>query len=204
MSQYESNTCYNCGGEFREIRDRMVCMSCGTYKPREITSEETSLLYSAFQKLRLAEFVEAEQEFDDILQRHPGNAQAYWGRLLSRYGIKYEEDHDGKRVPTCYAPVMESILESSDYAKAIEYADYDTMKAFRAHAEYIENVRKEWQEKAAKEKPYDIFISFKDSDNENGNEHTVDSDELRELYFFLMRKGYHVFFSRETLRDKIV
>ena len=203
MSQYTSNnTCYNCGGEFREMRDRMVCTSCGSYKPREISSEEASLLYSAFQKLRLAEFQEAEQEFDDIIQRYPGNAQAYWGRLLSRYGIKYEEDYDGKRVPTCYAPSIESVLESSDYAKAMEYADYDNMQVFRAHAEYIESVREEWQKKASKEKPYDIFISFKDSDSENEREHTVDSDELKELYFFLMRKGYHVFFSRETLLDK--
>lgn len=205
MNQYtneNTNSCYNCGGEFRELRDRMVCMSCGTYKPKAITSEEASLLYSAFQKLRLAEFQEAEQEFDDILQRYPGNAQAYWGRLLSRYNIKYEEDYDGKRVPTCYAASIESILKSSDYEKALEYADYDNREVFRAHAEYIERVRDDWQKKAAKEKPYDIFISFKDSDSENANAHTVDSDELRELYFFLMRKGYHVFFSRETLLDK--
>ena len=198
-----ANICYNCGGEFRELSDRMVCQSCGTYKPKAITSEEASLLYGAFQKLRLAEFQEAEQEFDDILRRYPGNAQAYWGRLLSRYGIKYEEDHDGKRIPTCYSPTIESIFDASDYAKALEYADEENKAVFRAHAEYIERVREEWQKKAAKEKPYDIFISFKDSDGENGREHTSDSDELRELYFFLMRKGFRVFFSRETLLDKV-
>jgi hypothetical protein len=125
-----ANICYNCGGEFRELRDRMVCQSCGTYKPKEISSEEAALLYSAFQKLRLAEFYEAEQEFDDIICRYPGNAQAYWGRLLSRYGIKYEEDHDGKRIPTCYASSIESILESSDYVKAVEYADDDNREVF--------------------------------------------------------------------------
>ena len=196
------NICYNCGGEFRELQDRMVCRSCGAYKPKAATSEEISLLYSAFQKLRLAEFQDAEQEFDDIICRHPGNAYAYWGRLLSRHGIKYEEDHDGKRIPTCYALTIDSILETSDYAKAMEYADPESKEVFRAHAEYMERVREEWQKKAAKEKPYDIFISYKDSDGENGREHTVDSDELRELYFFLMRKGYRVFFSRETLLDK--
>ena len=104
-----TNICYNCGGEFRELQGRMVCMSCGTCKPQEITSEEVSLLYSAFQKLRLAEFGEAEQEFDDIIQRYPRNAQAYWGRLLSRFGIKYEEDHDGKRVPEAQRTVCNAL-----------------------------------------------------------------------------------------------
>ena len=203
MEYTESNICYHCGGEFRELRDRMVCQSCGAYKPKEITSEEASLLYSAFQKLRLAEFEEAEQAFDDILNRYPGNAQGYWGRLLSRHGIKYESDHDGKRIPTCYAPTIESIFDASDYAKAMEYADEESAEVFRAHAEYIERVRVEYQEKASSEKPYDIFICYKDSDPENGREHTEDSDSLRELYFFLMRKGYRVFFSRESLSDKV-
>ena len=204
MEQFvHADTCYNCGGEFKELRDRLVCRSCGTYKPKAITSEEAALLYSAFQKLRLAEFSEAEREFDDIIQRYPGNAQGYWGRLLSRYGIKYEEDHDGRRIPTCYSPTIESVFESQDYQKAIEYSDEENQAVFREHAEYIERVREEWQQKASKEKPYDIFICFKDSDEENGLEHTADSDELRELYFFLIKKGYRVFFSRETLTDKI-
>ena len=88
------NICYNCGGEIISRGGRFVCASCGSYMPEQITGEEVSLLYSAFQKLRLADFYEAEREFDDIIRRHPRNAQAYWGRLMSHYGIKYEKDYD--------------------------------------------------------------------------------------------------------------
>ena len=199
------NICYNCGGDIISRGGRFVCASCGSYMPEQITGEEVSLLYAAFQKLRLADFYEAEREFDDIIRRHPRNAQAYWGRLMSHYGIKYEKDYDGRNIPTCYATSIDSVYESSDYRKAMELADAETQAVFKNHADYMERVRKEWLEKANREKPYDIFISFKDSDAEEqkkGREHTVDSDELRELYLYLMKKGYRVFFSRESLEGK--
>ena len=197
------NLCYQCGGEYVAHGGRAVCAYCGAVRPEEITGEEASLLYHAFQRLRLAEFADAEQDFDDIIRRYPGNAQAYWGRLLSRYGIKYERDYDGRQIPTCYAATIESVLDSADYHSALEYADGETRAVFREHAEYIERVRREWTEKASREKPYDIFISYKDSDTERGLAHTPDSDELRELYIYLMGKGYRVFFSRESLRGKV-
>ena len=199
------NICYNCGGEIVERGGRLICSSCGSYMPEQISGEEVSLLYAAFQKLRLADFYEAEREFDDIIRRHPRNAQGYWGRLMSHYGIKYEKDYDGRCIPTCYATSIDSVYESSDYRKAMELADAETQAVFKDHADYMERVRKEWLEKASREKPYDIFISFKDSDTEEqkkGREHTVDSDYLRELYFYLLKKGYRVFFSRESLEGK--
>ena len=199
------NICYNCGGEIISRGGRLVCAACGSYLPEQISGEEVSLLYSAFQKLRLADFYEAEREFDDIIRRHPRNAQAYWGRLMSRYGIKYEKDYDGRNIPTCYATSIDSVYESYDYRKAMELADTETRAVFKDHADYMERVRREWLEKASREQPYDIFISFKDSDQEeqkNGREHTVDSDYLRELYLYLMKKGYRVFFSRESLEGK--
>ena len=196
------NICFNCGGNLIERNGRTVCAYCGTYMPKNISNEETILLTSASQKLRLADFSEAEQEFDDLIRRHPNNAYGYWGRLLARYGIKYEEDYDGSRIPTCYAASIESVYESSDYQKAMAYADEENRAVFRGHAAYIERVRKEWVEKASKEPPYDIFISYKDSDGENGLARTDDSVAMQELYFHLRERGYRVFFSRESLRDK--
>lgn len=196
------NTCMNCGGELIARNGRMVCLNCGSYKPLISTGEETSFLYSAYQKLRMTEFLEAEKEFDDIIRKNPCTAGAYWGRLMARYGIKYENDFNGKKVPTCYATTIESIFDSDDYRKALEFADDESRAVYKEHAAYIESVREEWLKKASKEKPYDIFLCYKDSDAERGLEHTPDSDELRDLYMFLMEKGYRVFFSRETLRHK--
>ena len=48
-----------------------------------------------------------------------------------------------------------------------------------------------------------MFICFKDSDEENNITRTDDSYEAQNLYTYLISKGYSVFFSRESLRDKV-
>ena len=194
--------CNYCGGNYEYRQGRWVCPFCGSYRPEEITNEDTTLLYTAFQNLRLAKFSEAEQEFDDIIAKFPKNPNGYWGRLLARYGIKYEEDFDGKKIPTCYATSIKSFISDKDYLKAMELACDEAREYYKTQADYIERVRKEWVEKAKKEKPYDIFISYKDSDLANGIDRTQDSIEAQDLYIYLTNKGYRVFFSRESLRDK--
>ena len=197
------NICNNCGGDYEYRHGRWICRACGSYKPEELSNEEVTLLYTAFQKLRLAEFSEAEIEFDDILQKYPENPNAYWGRLMAKYGIKYEQDFDGRMIPTCYAASIESVLSSQDYQKALQYADDENKAYYKAQAEYIERVRKEWIEKARKEKPYDIFICYKDSDLANGIERTKDSYEAQDLYTYLTDLGYHVFYSHVSLQGKV-
>ena len=199
MSQ---NICNICGANYEYRNGRWVCPACGAYKAEELSNEEVTLLYNAAQKLRLSDFDEAEKAYADIIVKYPQNSEGYWGRLLSRFGIKYEEDFDGKQIPTCYATI-ESIISDKDYVKAISLADEDTKEYYVKQAEYIERVRKEWVEKARKEKSYDIFISYKDSDTQNGIERTKDSIAAQDLYIHLTRKGYRVFFSRESLRDKV-
>ena len=197
------NICNNCGGEYVYQSGRWVCSACGSYKPETISNEEVTLLYTAFQKLRLAEFDEAEPEFDDIIRKYPKNPNAYWGRLMAKYGIKYEQDFDGRIIPTCYAASIESVLTSSDYRKTLQYADEESKAYYKHQAEYIERVRREWIEKASKEKPYDIFICYKESDLASGIDRTNDSVAVQDLYIHLTNKGYRVFYSHESLRDKV-
>ena len=146
------NICNNCGGDYEYRYGRWVCRFCGSYKPEEISNEEVTLLYTAYQKLRLAEFSDAEIEFDDIIEKYPRNPNAYWGRLMAKYGIKYEQDFDGRMIPTCYAASIESILSAQDYQKALQFADDENKAYYKGQAEYIERVRKEWIEKARKGK----------------------------------------------------
>ena len=136
------NICNNCGGEFAYRGGKWICRACGSYKPEAITNEEVTLLYTAYQKLRLAEFAEAELEFDDILRKYSKNPNAYWGRLMSRYGIKYEQDFDGRMIPTCYAASIESLTSAHDYQMTLKYADAENKAYFKQQADYIERVRK--------------------------------------------------------------
>ena len=197
------NICNNCGGDYTYRNGRWICQSCGAYKPEEISNEEVTLLYTASQALRLADFDIAERDFDDIIHKYPQNPNGYWGRLMAKYGIKYEDDYDGRKIPTCYATSIESLSSDPDYQKALQFADPETKAYYKQQVEYIERVRKEWVEKARKEKPYDIFICYKDSDLANGIERTQDSIAAQDLYIHLTNKGYRVFYSHESLRDKV-
>lgn len=195
--------CNICGANYENRNGRWKCPACGAFKPEELTNEEMTLLYIADQKRRLADFDEAERAYTDIIEKYPQNPYGYWGRLLSKHGIKYECDYDGRMIPTCCAPTIESLFTDGDCLRAVDLADYETKQYFKTQAEHIERIREMWIRKASKEKPYDIFICYKDSDLGNGVERTPDSIEAQELYIHLSEQGYRVFFSRESLRDKI-
>ena len=198
------NTCNVCGANLIYKDGRWVCPACGAYKEEEISNEEVTLLYNASQKLRLASFDDAEELYADIVKKYPKNSEAHWGLVLSRYGIKYEDDYDGRKLPTCYAATMESFLSDKEYLAALSCAPDAKVRAYyEEQGKIIEKNRIEWYEKASKEPAYDVFLCFKDSDKENNIERTDDSIEVANLYTYLSGKGYRVFFSRETLRDKV-
>ena len=126
-----SNICNICGANYEYINGKWKCRYCGSYKPDEITNEESTLLYIANQRLRMADFDEAEKQFSDIIEKFPKSTYAYWGRVLAKYGIKYEDDFDGRKIPTCYATSMECFTSDSDYLKALDFADADTKEFYQ-------------------------------------------------------------------------
>ena len=195
----DKNICNICGGTYVYKNGKWVCEACGAYKPEELSNEEDTLYYNASQALRLCNFEEAENLFSDIVVKYPHSSRNYWGLLLSKYGIKYETDYDGKKIPTCYATSYASLYEDKNYKLALRYGSKDEKDYYEKQAEIIEKNRIEWVEKASKLPPYDIFISYKDTETENGIERTRDSYEAQEVYHFLKSKGYNVFFSRISL-----
>ena len=198
------NICDICGANLAYRDGRWICPACGAVRSKDINGEEDSLLFNAAQKLRLAAFDEAEEMYRDIVSKYPNNSAAYWGLVLAKYGIKYETDFDGKLVPTCYATNIASVQSDSDFRRAIDKCtDKETKQFYREQGEVIERIRAEWLTCAAKQPAYDVFLCFKDSDKENGIERTDDSYEVSDLCAHLTKLGYNVFFSRESLRDKV-
>ena len=173
------NICNICGANYEYKDGKWRCPACGAYKPEEVSGEEDTLLYNAAQKLRLNAFDDAEILYRDVVSQYPKNSRGYWGLVLAKYGIKYEKDYDGKLIPSCYAASYESILDDENYKKALQYADKDNRAYYEAQAKRIEDVRRRWVEIAEREEPHDIFISYKDSDKENGIERTQDSYEAK-------------------------
>ena len=111
-----ANVCNICGANYVFKNGRWICPACGAYKPEELSNEEVTLLYNAQQQLRLADFDEAESLYRDIIEKYPDNHEGYWGLVLAKYGIKYEQDYNGKMIPTCYAASYESGTGGQDRA----------------------------------------------------------------------------------------
>ena len=199
-----ANICNICGANLIYKDGKWVCPACGAYRTEEISNEEVTLLYNAAQKLRLASFDDAEEAYRDIIAKYPENSEAHWGLVLSKYGIKYEDDYDGKKLPTCYATSIESVLTDKDYLDAVRLCkDKYQKENYIEQGKILEKIRIEWLEKASKEPKYDIFLCFKDSDKLNNMVRTDDSIEVANLYTHLSSLGYKVFYSSESLRDKV-
>ncbi|MDY4559895.1 MAG: toll/interleukin-1 receptor domain-containing protein [Eubacteriales bacterium] len=197
--------CKVCGGPLEFDGSVYTCKACGAkFQDGRTKSQNEILLVSAYDKLRKAEFEDAIENFSFILSKDNACHEAYWGRALAKNGIIYVDDLiDNRKVPTCQRILDKNFLNDEDYLKAVELSNGVVKENYKQQALKIENIRKEWFDKASREKPYDIFICFKDSVRENGLERTPDSYEAQNLYTHLTGLGYRVFFSRESLRDKV-
>ena len=141
----------------------------------------------------------AVSAYENILAEHPGDAAARWGLVLSRYGIEYT--HDAKTdqdVPGINRMSLDSVLEDRDYLLAVENADEETAEYFRTEARRIAAIQEQLADIVRREKPFDVFISFKSGD---GRKRTRDYALAQEIYDALTAEGFRVFFSPVTLRQ---
>ena len=205
MNAQDLIKCKSCGGPVRREGNYYVCTYCGNRWEIDSADDVHAVdRANAWSALRDGDFEKATELFENIVVKEPKNHEAYWGRALAQSGIIYVTDlNENKKVPTCNNITEESFLQSKDVQKAVSLAPPEIAETYRQQAEYIEKVRVEWLQKASKEPPYDVFICFKDSDKENGIERTQDSVNAQELYTALVSKGYRVFFSRVSLREKV-
>ena len=198
--------CKMCGGDLDVQAGVSVveCDYCGTKQTVPAADDEKKLtLFNRANRLRLNnEFDKASGVYEAIVADFPEEAEAYWGLLLCNYGVEYVDDPaTGKKVPTCHRSSFDSISDDQNLEMACEYADAYARRQYRDEAKQLEEIRKGIIEVSSKEEPYDIFICYKETD-ENGDR-TLDSVLAQDVYDALTDKGYRVFFSRITLEDKL-
>ena len=198
--------CKMCGGDLSIVEGSSVCECeyCGTKQtvPNADHEKKMTLFSRASRLLRNCEFDKASGVFETIVADFPEEAEAYWGLVLCKYGIEYVDDPGtGKKVPTCHRSSFDSVLDDQNFEQACENADAIARRVYRDEARQIEELRKGIIEVSGKEDPYDIFISYKETD-ENG-ERTLDSVIAQDIYNELTEKGYRVFFSRISLESKL-
>ena len=112
------------------------------------------------------EFDKATEIYEQILNGDTTDSEAYWSLVLCRYGIEYVDDPvAGKRVPTVNRAQFTSIFDDDNYKSALKYADSDQRKLYEAEANAINEIQKGILAISQKEKPFDVFICYKETDS---------------------------------------
>ena len=199
--------CKMCGGDIDFIPGATygTCEYCGSISTIPQAEDEQKLnRYNRANHFRQqCEFEKALAAYEKLLEQDENDAEAHWGAVISRFGIEYVEDPvTHKRVPTCHRVQIASILADADYLAAVEDApDAESRRIYQEEAARIAEIQKGILAISANEKPYDVFICYKETDA-NG-QRTHDSQWAQDIYYGLTEQGYKVFFSRITLEDKL-
>ncbi len=198
--------CKFCGGELEitEGAGITTCKYCRTSQTLPVTKDETlhNLFNRANSLRRRCDFDKAEAAFEKIIEMDGTEAEAYWGLVLSKYGIEYVDDKaTEKMVPTCHRASYDSLVSDEDYKSAIEYADGERRALYEEQAREIDRIQKDILALAQKEETYDVFICYKETD-ENGKR-TRDSAIANDIYYQLKDAGFKTFYAAITLEGKL-
>ena len=198
--------CKMCGGSLEIASGTTVieCEYCGTQQtlPKLDDDKRANLYDRANHFRRNNEFDKAMGIYEQILNEDGSDAEAYWSLVLCRYGVEYVKDpNTHKHIPTVNRTQYTSIFDDEDYKSALKNSDMYQRTVYETEAKAINEIQKEILSISQKEEPFDVFICYKESDN-NGRR-TQDSVLAQDLYYQLTQEGFKVFFARITLEDKL-
>lgn len=195
-------TCAACGGPIGELHNGTArCPYCGVLQTFPISDDERiiNLYNNANMFLKASEFDKAQNAYEQILAINNTIVDAQWGAILCKYGVQYVFDQrTGRQMITCNRTSFDSILAAPEFHNVMANSDQEHQQIYYQEANEIDRVQQKILEKVRQQTPYDIFISYKETDDTT-KQRTVDSVRAYDLYEKLSAKGYRVFFSRVSL-----
>ncbi len=199
--------CKMCGGDISVSSDMSVgtCDYCGSTMtlPRIDTDKMARLFNRAVQYRINCEFDKAYDTYNAIVAEDEQESEAYWGLILSEYGVEYVEDGSGHgRIPTCHRTRMQSILDNTNYKLAIKYASSEQKMIYRDEAENLDRLQRQIISISSSIEPYDVFICYKETDDETG-ERTKDSLIAEGIFNELEKQNVRTFYSRISLEEHL-
>ena len=198
--------CKMCGGDILVNADMTVgtCQYCGsTMTLPHIDTDKKARIFNRANQYRLnCEFDKAYDAYNMIANEDEQEAEAYWGMLLSEYGVEYVEDPRTKRrIPTCHRTVLKPITSNSNYELACKYADIEGKMIYQDEANELDKLQRSIISTSTKEEPYDVFICYKETDDDG--QRTEDSVLAQNIFTELEKEGIKAFFARITLEEHI-
>ena len=207
MDMVLDKKCEMCGGQLEISPDGMKakCPYCGsTYSYSLPVTREIAIGLDRANNYRLHNmFDNAVVEYKTLLKdkAFENNAEAYWGLVLSEYGIEYVRDmRDDVYVPTCHRTVSRSIFDDENYGKAVACASPDMRAVYEQKAAEIDELQRSIKSQAEAVEASDVFICFKSTDNRAA---TKDRYIARRIYDELTKRGFRTFFSEVSLKSKL-
>ena len=210
MENFKLSQCPTCGGT-RLIKksDQYICMHCGNiYFNEHADKEYYSLLDMALAQRQTAKFDEAFEIYNMLVNKFHDKdlSDVYFGMFLCEFSVIFENNMQEQPFPSFYAMRKTSCYTNYYYKKAIEQAtankNEEKLKTFEELVENIEYARKTYIAIEKSNRPYDIFICYKKTDNE-GNL-TPEFEKAKHIYTTLKNLGFKVFFADETINKQAV
>lgn len=198
--------CKMCGANLNVQPGMRICKCdyCDSVQTiPDLSSEKKLQLFNKANSLRFAcDFDRASDIYKEIISDFPEEAEAYWGLCLCKYGIEYVVDPETQnRVPTCHRTSFERIQDIPEFRKVLEYSDINLRNIYTQLAEVIDNIQQKILKIAVKEKPFDVFICYKETDFDG--KRSKDSILAERIYSRLTQQNIKVFFAPVTLKDKL-
>lgn len=198
--------CKTCGGIF-SLSERIAvvkCEYCGvTQTIPMVDNEKRDNLFNRANELRIAgEFDKSMAIYEKIVEEDNTDAEAYWGLVLSKFGIEYVKDPTSNQwTPTCHRSSYDWIVNDVDFLAVCKHSEGSAKNNYIKKAKEIARIQKKIIDIAKSEPEFDVFICYKETDSYGRR--TPDSVIANDIYHHLTNEGFKVFYAAITLEDKL-
>ncbi len=191
--------CKMCGGNMTvsEAGSVTTCPACHAYQTVTQTPKLASqILFNRACELRIkGDFERAEAIYKRLAAEDATDAEAYWGIVLSKYGVVYQKNQqNGNWLPMVQKTNETSIYTDADYCAAIERADADKKACYEREAWSIDCQEKNLLGEVATAAPCDVFLLCKTSDDGVG-QWSRDRGLANRIYQNLIDAGLQVYYA---------
>lgn len=183
-----------------------ICKNCGMEIAVPPDLKEYGDWYNEAIYLRQkGDFEKAQSVYDKILMVNPGSADAYFGRVMCRYGVRYRKSLEVETWwPDCQVILKDPVCEDSDYLNALSFSDRSARLVYEKIARQVGFA---WQKEVKWNYYYEDAEDSSDELSINGsflfcyklNEHQmeklenilrVEAEKNRKKHFFVHKSSY--------------